>query len=473
MAGTFTFDFDHGVDPVQGYGDRWQIMFTGTWALGDKWGVIVTSSAGNFDIGSINFFSANSLPSFCTTFKNRVYLGAVNQVNFSDNGDPTGWEQQNPGAGEILYLSYFGGNDFVKSISQLQGRLVIVARRSVQIWTVDADPANFALVQEMDNIGTNGPESAQNLGDFDVIILDDTGYRSLRTREVTLNAYVDDIGTPIDEFVQADLAAVGASGAKSVVEPTTKNLWEFLNGKIYVLSRHPGSKIQAWSVYSPTFQANAGTQSGGGSFNIGGSLTISGLTAGQHYNITMGNATSANYGGSSPQTTSGEITPIGTSIVLTGTPSAAWTGSLLGPTTFTPSKFVIQAGIVYCRSTERYHISYNPNAFDGSIVSFQVPWLDHKKPAQIKTSSGIDVGIAGKWIVQASMDPKNQVFETAIQQGSPSAPVMTSDSTFDAQRYEYNAQGTHIGILARTTADRTAIARFAMLVWHYEPGNQK
>jgi hypothetical protein len=476
---TTTVAFSGGTVGVAGYGDRWQIAFGGSFTIGDKWGIEVGALT-NFDIGSINFFPANTLPLFGATIAKRLYIGESNQVNFSDNGPPVngqggvlGWSQQNKGAGEIQFLTNFGGNDVIKALSQLQGRLVIVGRRSVQIWTVDADPANFALVQEMDNIGTNATLAHQNLGDFDVIILDDTGWRSLRTREVTLNAYVDDVGTPVDQLVQADLAAVGASGAVSIVDPTTKNFWGYLNGKIYILSRHPGSKIQAWSTYTPSFQANQGSVGGGGSFNGGGFLTVSGLTAGQPYNVVFGNATSCNYGGTSPATASGEITPVGTTLIFSGPPSAAWTGSVQGPTTFTPIKFVIYNGVIYCRSSERYHITYNSNSYDGSIMTVQTPWLDHKSPARIKTSSGIDAAFSGSWLIKASMDPKNQIFETVIAQGSSTTPIMTSDSTFDAQRYEFNAEGTHLGILARTTANLQAIARFAALIWHYEPGNQK
>ena len=206
-----------GVTGIQGYGDRWQILFNGTWAANEKYG----TSAFDYSVGSINFFAASLTPNYCTTFKNRVYIGAGTQFNFSENGAPTEWEQQSPGAGFFSYLSYFGGQDLVYSISQLQGRLVVVGRRSVQLWTVDADPASFALVQEMDNVGSLSALATQNIGDFDVIILDDTGFRSLRTREVTLNAYVDDIGVAIDSLVQTDLTAVSAATCCAIVEPTT------------------------------------------------------------------------------------------------------------------------------------------------------------------------------------------------------------------------------------------------------------
>lgn len=251
---TTVYAFGGGSAAIPGYGDRWQISFGGTWALWEKWGVQFSSTAGNYDIGSINFFDPISYQlSFCYTHKNRVYLAMGGQFNFSDNNDPTGWEQQNPGAGEVGYLSYFGSADSVYAFSQLQGRLAVFARQSIQMWVTDADPGNFANVQELDNIGTKAPKSVQNIGDFDVVFLDETGFRSLRATQQTLNATIDDLGVPVDTLVQVDLATVDASTCCAIVEPTTRHYWGYLNGKIYVLARYPMSKVQAWTTYIPTY----------------------------------------------------------------------------------------------------------------------------------------------------------------------------------------------------------------------------
>lgn len=273
-----------GVNAVAAYGDRWQFGFNGTWTAGDSWDFLVSSTSGNFTLGLGNFEQIP--PTACFAYKERIYLAMGKQFNFSDNNDPTSWEEQNPGAGFTLYLTSLGNQDTVAGFNQLQGRLAVFARRSIQLWTVDADPNNFALVQTMDNIGTIAPLAIQNLGDYDVIFLDDTGLRSLRWREVTLNADVDDIGSPVDEFVLASLQGYTASLSCGVVDPKTKNYWCFINGTIYVLSRHTSSKVQAWSTYLAT--DNSGTSftpqkfvvfngqiytrgSGGGHYVYGGS----------------------------------------------------------------------------------------------------------------------------------------------------------------------------------------------------------
>jgi hypothetical protein len=253
-----TYALSGGVAPVAGYGDRWLVLFvgslTGTWLASEQWTVNVASSEEPFLLGKGRV--AGELATVCFTYRSRVYVGYGKRFNFSDNDDPTGWEEQNPGAGFQDYMTQFGGQDAISAFGQLQGRLAVLARKSIQIWSPDADPSNFALVQTLDNLGTEAPLSVQNLGDYDVIFLDDTGFRSLRSRETTLNATVDDLGIPVDSLVRADLMAVSASSAVGIVEPTTKHYWCYLNEKIYVLARHPSSMITAWSTYKATANVN-------------------------------------------------------------------------------------------------------------------------------------------------------------------------------------------------------------------------
>ena len=244
-----------GVTGVPAYGQREKFLFSGAWLVRDLWQVTLVSTEGDITLGSGTFSKTQgtSLTSLAATtvftFRNREYVGLGTEFAFSDNGDPTSFETQAAGAGFVTYLSYFGSQDNVTAFQQLQGRLVVFGSRSIQIWTVDADPANFNLVQEMDNIGTQAPLSAQNIGDYDVIFLDQTGFRSVRQREVTLNAYVDDVGIAVDSLVEDDLTVVAQSTCCSVVDPSTKRYWGYLNGKIYILSRYPSSKITAWSTY--------------------------------------------------------------------------------------------------------------------------------------------------------------------------------------------------------------------------------
>ncbi len=244
---TFAFSGGSGTPPKT-FGQQDNFVISGTWELNDTWTIKMTSTSGAFTLGVGNLGNIN--PTYCTKFKNRVYIAMGSQFNFSENSDPSSWEQQNPGAGFISFLSQMGGQDTVQTFSHLQQNLVVFGKNSIQLWNVDSDPSQFSMVQAMDNAGTPAPQSVQNLGDFDVMYLDPTGFRSTRARELTQNAEIDDVGTAIDDLVQFALQNYDATKTCSIVDPLTKNYWCYLNGSIYVYSRHRYSKISAWSTFS-------------------------------------------------------------------------------------------------------------------------------------------------------------------------------------------------------------------------------
>lgn len=402
---TYNYALAGGVNAVPGYGDRWKIGFIGNWAAADTWAINVVATTGDITWGVGELEALN--PDVCFTYKNRVYLGLGSQFNFSDNGDPTAWEVQNPGAGFIIYLSEFGSQDTIKVFSQIQGRLAVFARRSVQLWTTDADPNNFSMIQTLDNIGTQAPLSVQNIGDYDVMFLDDTGFRSLRSKEVTLNAYVDDVGSPIDILTNVSAVGANAPTACGVVEPTTKTYWCAIGGTIYVLSRYPSSKVSAWSTFEPRGDDN----------------------------------------------------------VL-----------------FTPQKFVVYNGKVYCRSTQGGHYAYGgtgtaPTYDTVSQVTWQLPWTDDKRPDTKKLVTAIETVMQGKWTISVSTNPQDPTPFTnkvAYTGGSATVPSELTDSTYDTGRKVFSAQGTHFSVQGVSANQSTTVpAIFSAISIHYNLANIK
>lgn len=252
-----------GLAAVAGIGQRYLLTVGGTWVAGDKWTIILTdtSTGAQSQVGAGNI--TGIVPVFCFTFNDKVYVLAGSIVYFSAIGLPRSFnDPEGTGNGFIQLTNHYGTPEDLISIASFQGRLIFFSRQTAQIWTTPANPAEWQLNQIFDFIGTRSPQSSKTLGDLEAFFLDETGIRSFRVRDNTLNGVPEDLGSPIDELVQAALVA-SSEGQKNaacgIVEPTSKRYWLFLKDTIYVLSSFPSSKVLAWGKYSPTFSLS-GTQ---------------------------------------------------------------------------------------------------------------------------------------------------------------------------------------------------------------------
>ena len=252
-----------GAAASTGTGERHDITFGGVWAVGDTVSIIAQDSLSGLQtlIGAGNVTGKS--PTFCFTFNDKMYLLAGDTVYFSSLGDPTDFNSlDGAGNGFIKLTDHFATPEALVAIASFQGRLAFISRQGLQTWTVAADPAAWQLNQVFEYVGSRSRFSPKTTGDFEVFFLDETGFRSLRVRDNTLNAFSEDLGSPIDEIVQAALVASSEAqkdGACGIVEPASKRYWCFLKDTIYVFSNFPSSKVGAWSKYAPTFN-NGGVQ---------------------------------------------------------------------------------------------------------------------------------------------------------------------------------------------------------------------
>ena len=252
-----------GVDGTNGTGMDTRLTYGGTWATGDKWTVVLTDASSGVETQVGAGTVTGIQPTFVFTYKNRVYAIAGTTLYFCELADATVWNDPNgTGNGFIVLSDYFAFSQDTKSIANYQGRLAVFGRKNIQIWTVDPDPTQFLQVQVLENIGTVASESVKSLGDLDVLFLYDTGVRSLRVRDQSLNGFIVDIGSPIDTLVKSKMASATATelaASCGVIEPTSNRYWLFIKDTIYVLSYFPSNKVTAWTTYAATYSA-AGVQ---------------------------------------------------------------------------------------------------------------------------------------------------------------------------------------------------------------------
>jgi hypothetical protein len=228
----------------------------GTFELNDVFtitlGIPALSYSKTFQIAS----SASGVGTTARTFGNKLYSTTRSLLYFSEIGDPTKFGSTTNGAGFINLSNQDSGFEDLQAIGIYQGKLAVLSRRAVQIWSMDADPTKNVTSQTLKNIGTFAPRSVTNFGDIDVFFLSDSGVRSLRARDASNAATVSDVGTNIDTLISEDLQALPESvknAAFGIIEPKDGRYWLAVGNKIYVYSFFPSSGVAAWSTYELGF----------------------------------------------------------------------------------------------------------------------------------------------------------------------------------------------------------------------------
>jgi len=191
------------------------------------------------------------------TLQRKVYSAGGSLLSFSGVDTATGWTTTtDTGAGQITMSNHLAGSETLTALAVYQAKLAVFSRYVVQIWLMFADPADNAQDQVLENTGTRAPKSVLSFGDNDVFYLADSGIRSLRARDSTNTAGVNDIGTSIDSLIGewvADLTDDEVEAAVAVVEPYEGRFWMAIGEQIAVFSYFPSKKIAGWTWYEPGF----------------------------------------------------------------------------------------------------------------------------------------------------------------------------------------------------------------------------
>lgn len=248
-----------GADAGSGTSGTWTITVAGNWAEGTKFTVTLINALTAEAISIGGGIVTGKVPIFALTYNKKLNLLYDTTWAFSAVNSPTVFNDLNSlGSGNVELSDAYSEADTTQAIVPYQGKVAIFGKNHIQIWQVDADPANYQLVQVLENIGTIAKLSAKALGELDIFFLHRTGFRSLRVKDSSLNAMMVDIGSPIDSIVQTQLAASTSAqqaASCSVIEPVSGQYWGFIKDTIYVLSYYPNSKITAWSKWAATYES--------------------------------------------------------------------------------------------------------------------------------------------------------------------------------------------------------------------------
>lgn len=190
------------------------------------------------------------------THKNKMYATAGVDLFFSGVATPDHWKVQDVGAGVIDMSAQTSNEETLTALGVYQNNLAIFTRNTTQVWSMDADPDANVQLQVLDNVGTQSPKTVVGFGDSDVFFLSDFGIRSLRARDASNSAGINDVGTPIDDLMLEEIeiqAATDITVACAAIEPRNGRYVLSINDKLYVFSYFPSSRIAAWSTWEPGF----------------------------------------------------------------------------------------------------------------------------------------------------------------------------------------------------------------------------
>lgn len=191
--------------------------------------------------------------------KGRVWSTARSLVRYCVLDDATDWTTTTTPATDSGFINISTdseGSQRLVGMAVYQGNAAIFSRGTVLIYALSADATEISLVDTLEQTGTMAARAVVPYGNLDVYYLDESGVRSIRSRDGYNAAYVSDVGNAIDSFVQEWLAEVSEdtlARAIAVIDPIDGRYLLAIDDRIFGLSYYPTSKITAWSYVDPGF----------------------------------------------------------------------------------------------------------------------------------------------------------------------------------------------------------------------------
>lgn len=173
-----------------------------------------------------------------------VFAGDTDICDFSAAVDPTDWSSANNAGYLPTGLNNYGANP-IKVLALYRSNLMVINAGGYQMWQVDPDPANMALLdaQPVGSIYTRAAQSVAN----DLLFLTEVGVRNISTAGASANMQVGNTGQPIDPIVVAQLK-LGTYDPISLYYPGRGQYWLIFGPQAFVMTIN-GNNQKTWSRY--------------------------------------------------------------------------------------------------------------------------------------------------------------------------------------------------------------------------------
>lgn len=176
----------------------------------------------------------------------KIFSGDADIIAYSATINPMDWSTEND-AGYIPFgLNTYGSQD-VSALALYRSNLVAFNSKGFQMWQVDEDPANFAILDAVPiGIPPSADKSLQPVMN-DLVFLTEVGIRSMGIAGASTNLQAGDFGKQIDPLVKVKLAA--GEVPISLYYPGAGQYWLIFGAEAFVLTMNGGKSDMSWSRY--------------------------------------------------------------------------------------------------------------------------------------------------------------------------------------------------------------------------------
>jgi hypothetical protein len=175
--------------------------------------------------------------------QSKVYAADVDTIPFSATTNPLDWTTAND-AGYLPFGLQSYGAEPCAALGLYRSNLVAMNSLGYQMWQIDPDPANMALL-DAQPVGSKYPKSLSPVQN-DLVFLTNYGIRSLGISGQSGNIQAGQFGKNLDPLVIASIAT--GLTPRGLFYPGTGQYWLCFGNTVYVQTNN-GSQSNSWGMY--------------------------------------------------------------------------------------------------------------------------------------------------------------------------------------------------------------------------------
>lgn len=174
----------------------------------------------------------------------KVFAADKDIIAYSATVNPLDWSTKND-AGYIPFGLQTYGATPVQAMGLYRSNLVGFNEQGYQMWQVDEDPANIALL-DAQPVGCRYHRSGRPVMN-DFVFLTDLGFRNISIAGASTNLQAGSFGKAIDPLVLAQIRA--GTFENALFWPAAGQYWGIFGSQAFVLTVNGGASDMSWSRY--------------------------------------------------------------------------------------------------------------------------------------------------------------------------------------------------------------------------------